>query len=203
MSFQCELCGLLFPSEKNLSTHRSKFCAGSDLHKRVGSRLQQQMVEESVQPAALTRYLLEGGRPPEALGALGNLEDLSVAELRARVTADAGRQAERKAQAERAAGRAQRRLAAERAKTELQQQEMKARMASMRAAEVQARVELRVAERKLETAELEGEAERQGETLDALRRQEAELQDQRRQAEAAAARGTASPSTSSGSGTSI
>ena len=68
MSFQCELCGLLFPSEKNLSTHRSKFCAGSDLHKRVGSRLQQQMVEESVQPAAHTRYLLEGGRPPEALG---------------------------------------------------------------------------------------------------------------------------------------
>ena len=65
---------------------------------------------------------------------------------------------------------------------------MKARMASMRAAEVQARVGLRVAERKLETAELEGEAERQGETLDALRRQEAELQDQRRQAEAAAAR---------------
>ena len=169
MSFQCELCGLLLPSEKNLSTHRSSSAQApisTNGWAHACSRWSRRRAAR-----ALTRYLLEGGRPPEALGALGNLEDLSVAELRARVTADAGRQAERKAQAERAAGRAQRRLAAERAKTELQQQEMKARMASMRAAEVQARVELRVAERKLETAELEGEAEQQGETLDALRRQ--------------------------------
>ena len=117
---------MIFPAPERLDTHRAKFCTGSAVHRKL--------LEDQAEGTAA----IAGGLDKDAVSSLaahlaalgGDVDKLSVRQLRDKVVVEASRREERRAAAAAAAERAAARLAQQKTKAEVQQQIVGARLAA-------------------------------------------------------------------------
>ena len=160
-----------FPTAAQLDKHRAKFCQGSQLHRSlvVKRNRSQGAVANALDEDALTAL----SRGLSSLG--GDAVEMTVTELRNKVTSEAAaRTAERKV-AETAAERAAARLSEQRAKADVQRELIETRLAAQRVIELQARVQLQASERMAESLELKAKARVQKVELAQLLQRQEEL----------------------------
>ena len=161
MEHSCNLCGMVFQSLERLERHRLSFCQGSALHRAL-------LVTREESAGAVTGMLDEEAlqKLSSGLNALGdNIEGLGVAELRAKIGREADERKAQRVARQATIQRAAKRLAEERAKTEVQMQLVEAQRAQAQVALLTAQVQDRAAERIKQAADLnrqQHEQERDG-----------------------------------------